>query len=137
VCSTLKTRLERVPGLQRYFEASARDDSFERRGSAACLPAIGAIPPGKQADPVTQMWRFFRLGSSLCALFNALGPNSRLDADIVDDPKACKRGVYHFVQACKAELGYSDEELFTISNVFSDNTSDLLKVRLTTVLKII
>lgn len=128
VCATLKARLERVPGLQRYFDASASEEMFERRGSAAYVPTIGAVPPGKQADPVTQLWRFFRLGSSLCALFNALGPNTPLDADIVDDAKACKRDVYHFVQACKAELGYSDEELFTISNVFSDNTSDLLKV---------
>lgn len=47
---------------------------------------------------------------------------------ITNDVKRCKRSVYDFVQGCKSELDYSDDELFTISNVFSDNTTDLLKV---------
>lgn len=79
-------------------------------------------------DAVTIVWRFFRLGSSLCALFNLLEPNALLKDAFPDDVKASKRAVYDFVLGCKAELGYSDDQLFTISNVFSDNTHDLLKV---------
>lgn len=91
-------------------------------------------PLGKRIDPVTHLWQFFRLGFSLCALFNALSPQTPLKVNVTEDIKICKRSVYDFVQGCKSELDYSDEELFTISNIYSDNTSDLLKVIHTVVL---
>jgi cell division control protein 24 len=96
---------------------------------AAYLRTVAALPPGMKIDPVTHVWRFFRMGCSLCALFNALEPRVRLVDTLSKDVKAAKRSLYHFVQGCKSELDYSDDKLFTISNVFSDNTTVLLKVR--------
>lgn len=101
---------------------------IERSTSALALSSSAVIPPGRM-DPVTHLWQFLRLGSSLCALFNALQPRNLLNVVVTSDVKTCKRSVYDFVQGCKSELGYSDDELFTISNVYSDNTTELLKVR--------
>ncbi|ODQ63204.1 hypothetical protein NADFUDRAFT_84393 [Nadsonia fulvescens var. elongata DSM 6958] len=89
---------------------------------------IVPIPMNIQIDPVTQLCRFFRLGYTLCILFNTLGPENPLAVNINSSIKSCKRSVYDFLQGCQAELGYSDDELFTISNVFSDITADLMKV---------
>lgn len=101
---------------------------MERSSSTLTLSTSAFVPLGKRVDPVTHLWQFFRLGSSLCTLFNALQPRTPLNVVITSDVKTCKRSVYDFVQGCKSELDYSDDELFTISNVFSDNTTDLLKV---------
>lgn len=107
---------------------------LERSSSTLALSSISSVssssflPLGRRVDPVTHLWQFFRLGSSLCALFNALQPKTQLNVVVTTDVKRCKRSLYDFVQGCKSELGYPDDELFTISNVFSDNTTDLLKV---------
>lgn len=101
---------------------------LERTASSLALSSSAVIPLGKRIDPVTHLWQFFRLGSSLCALFNALQPQKPLKVVVTSDVKTCKLSVYDFVQGCKSELQYRDDELFTISNVYSDNTTDLLKV---------
>jgi cell division control protein 24 len=143
---TLISRLERVPGMQVYLDAcendhllqpsrdsgSTTDLTQEIRSPTASTTSllIGNISAGNRVDPVTKLWRFLRMGSSLCALFNGLNPKNPLKAGPPsNDVKASKRAVYDFVQGCKAELDYSDDELFTISNVFSDSTADLIKVR--------
>lgn len=117
----LQARLASVPGLTPFLSMCA---SLPGHNSVSAP----VIPPGKHIDPVTHLWQFFRLGSSLCALFNALHPKTPLNVVVTNDVKTCKRSVYDFVQACKSELSYADDQLFTISNVFSDNTTDLLKV---------
>lgn len=129
----LQVRMSAVPGLKPFLAMCAgvsesgeeEEDEEEPEDSPASPPVI---PNGKQLDPVTRLWQLFRLGSSLCALFNAMLPENPLNVVITNDVKTCKRSVYDFVQACKSELSYTDDQLFTISNVFSDNTSDLLKV---------
>lgn len=170
IASTIKDRLEDVPGISYFLELcisgnfpadqvapsstqppalqaslsqsslstdSNRDSTdshsstlLDRTTSNAALSTSNAFfPLGRRIDPVTHLWQFFRLGSSLCALFNAVQPRAPLNVIVTTDVKTCKRSVYDFVQGCKSELEYTDEELFTISNVFSDNTTDLLKVR--------
>lgn len=144
ICLTLISRLKRVPGMQIYLDACENDHLListkcgstpelvqEPRSPNASTTSllIGNISAGNRIDPVTKVWRFLRMGSSLCALFNVLDPNNLLKANPPsNDVKASKRAVYDFVQGCKAELDYSDDELFTISNVFSDSTADLIKV---------
>lgn len=150
IAATIKDRLEDVPGISYFLDLcitgnlpdqsqntntdSNRDSTdsqsstlLERSSSTLALTSA-FVPLGKRIDPVTHLWQFFRLGSSLCALFNTLQPRSPLNVVVTSDVKTCKRSVYDFVQGCKSELEYTDDELFTISNVFSDNTTDLLKV---------
>lgn len=116
------------PDTNRDSTDSHSSTVVERSASSLALSSSALIPAGKRIDPVTHLWQFFRLGSSLCQLFNALQPRTPLNVVVTSDIKTCKRSVYDFVQGCKSELEYTDDELFTISNVYSDNTTDLLKV---------
>lgn len=125
MCKSLRDRFLDIPNIRPFLE----DDSTSSTAS------ITMLPPTISLDPVTQLWMLFRLGAPLCMLFNMLDPRTPLTVDPHAaanrdsiDVRTCKRSVYDFVQGCKAELGYSDDELFTISNLFSDNTGDLIKV---------
>ncbi|KAK9248303.1 hypothetical protein V1506DRAFT_529559 [Lipomyces tetrasporus] len=133
------------------FSASYFDTAITPDASSASELQLRATPMARTVsndiDPVTQLWRFFRQGTSLCVLFNALnrcimlenGIDATSDSDlIVPDPrvlapsqqdlKTCKRGVYEFVNACKSRLRFADDDLFTVTNVFSDDTTQLLQV---------
>ncbi|KAK9238740.1 hypothetical protein V1525DRAFT_340867 [Lipomyces kononenkoae] len=164
---TLISRLASVHGLAVYlaharipsptdtssmlFSASYFDTAMTSDASSAGDLHPKASPAARTAsndiDPVTQLWRFLRQGTSLCVLFNALnryvaldnGVDSSMSSDlIVPDPhvlapseqdlKTCKRGVYEFVNACKSRLRFADDDLFTVTNVFSDDTTHLLQV---------
>lgn len=127
--NSLSQSTPNIHGTNRDSTDSHSSTVLERSTSTLALSSSAVIPLGKRIDPVTHLWQFFRLGSSLCALFNALQPRNPLNVVVTSDVKTCKRSVYDFVQGCKSELEYSDDELFTISNVYSDNTTDLLKVR--------
>ncbi|KAK9446989.1 uncharacterized protein V1518DRAFT_422636 [Limtongia smithiae] len=143
---SLVSRLENVPGVAVYL-AHARVASVTDTSAvdAALAPPAEIALANNDIDPVTQLWRFLRQGTSLCALLNALTEVSTEDGEepampllVVPDPavlppsqqdlRTCKRGVYDFVIACKQYLEFADEDLFTVMNVFSDDTTDLLKV---------
>ncbi|KAK9373816.1 uncharacterized protein V1513DRAFT_448227 [Lipomyces chichibuensis] len=129
-----------------YFDAATTPDA-----TSASELQLEASPVARtisnDIDPVTQLWRFLRQGTSLCVLFNALNriivPDSGVDSIIISDLivpdpevlapsqqdlKTCKRGVYEFVNACKSRLRFADDDLFTVTNVFSDDTTHLLQV---------
>ncbi|KAK9386569.1 hypothetical protein V1515DRAFT_571718 [Lipomyces mesembrius] len=163
---TLISRLASVHGLAVYlaharipsptdtssmlFSASYFDTATTPDASSASELQLEASPVARTVsndiDPVTQLWRFLRQGTSLCVLFNALnrtivpdnGDNIIISDLIVPDPevlapsqqdlKTCKRGVYEFVNACKSRLRFADDDLFTVTNVFSDDTTHLLQV---------
>ncbi|KAG5355055.1 Rho guanine nucleotide exchange factor scd1 [Yarrowia sp. B02] len=124
ICKTMCDRFRDIEQVRPFLDTEA----------SGIVP-ITRLPPSIPLDPVTQLWSLFRLGAPLCILFNMLQPRTPLTVDphaaanrASVDVRTCKRSVYDFVQGCKAELGYSDDELFTISNLFTDNTGDLIKV---------
>ena len=92
--------------------------------------AAGVLPANISVDPVTQIWKLFQQGSPLCLIFNHVMTNKEQQLTIVtsDDLRICKKSVYDFLSGCKLFLDYKDDEYFTISDVFSSNTQDLLKV---------
>lgn len=125
MCKTMRDRFHDIEQVRPFLEDS----------EMSSIVPITHLPPSIPLDPVTQLWSLFRLGAPLCILFNMLQPRTPLTVDphaaanrASIDVRTCKRSVYDFVQGCKAELGYSDDELFTISNLFSENTGDLIKV---------
>ena len=82
-------------------------------------------------DPVNYLWKCFRLGASLCHLYNATQPDIELSTRPVattSNLNACKAEVYHFLLACRNHLHFSDENLFTISELYSENTNGFVKV---------
>ena len=55
-CLLLRERLRDVPDFEKFLQPPEDAD------------------PNMPEDPVTQLWRCFRMGSSLCVLFNATRP---------------------------------------------------------------
>lgn len=90
--------------------------------------SMGILPISIDCDPVTQISQLFQQGSPLCIIFNAVKPQFRLPVVSSDDLKICKKSIYDFILGCKQHFAFTDEELFTISDVFSNSTSHLLKV---------
>lgn len=90
--------------------------------------AVGITPISVDCDPVTQLSKLFQQGSPLCIIFNAVRPQSKLTVISSDDMKICKKSIYDFILGLKKHFAFNDEELFTISDVFSNSTEHFLKV---------
>lgn len=88
-------------------------------------------PKINASDPVTQLWQCFRLGAPLCWLFNAMGPAE----DLFINPDAnrsnaneCKKQVAKYIMAVRQELGWSTEEMFTVSQLYLNDTNGFVQV---------
>lgn len=80
-------------------------------------------------DPLNKLWTICRRGVPLVALFNALEPNDPLTVDSsCTQLNECKKNVYHFIVACRNELNFKEEDLFTLSDLYKDNTNGFVKV---------
>ena len=119
-CRIITERLRDVPGFAELYLEWCNLDSD------------GAVPATPTIDPVNNLWKCFRLGASLCHLYNATLPDIELSVRpdaTSSNINACKAEVYHFLLACKKHLNFSDEDLFTISELYSENTNGFVKVR--------
>lgn len=88
----------------------------------------GVLPASMALDPVTQVWKLFQNGVPLCLIFNVLRPEHAIPVQPSSDLRMCKKAVYDFVVAVKTHMSVDEDSMFTISNVFSDNTNDLLRI---------
>jgi cell division control protein 24 len=111
-CLSIRERLSRVSGFAERF--------FAESPSAT--------------DPVSQVTSIFRLGSSLCYLFNLLGTSKQLEVNPEcsrDNLKACKISAAHFIMGCRAEGIWKegdDNEGFTITMLYEQDTNGTVKV---------
>lgn len=83
-------------------------------------------------DPLSKLTSICRQGYPLCTLYNALNPATPLTVE--NDPtlnarNCCKAIVYHFIVACRNDLKFPEEDMFTITNLFSDDTNGFVKVK--------
>ncbi|KAI7887080.1 hypothetical protein K492DRAFT_139667 [Lichtheimia hyalospora FSU 10163] len=80
-------------------------------------------------DPLSKLWSICRQGSSLCHLFNTLRPDIPIKLQQEDGtcikPKAC---VYHFIIACRDHLKLPEDQLFTVTDLYQDDTNGFVKV---------
>lgn len=90
--------------------------------------SMGILPISMECDPVTQLSQLFQQGSPLCIIFNAVKPQFKLNVISSDDLKVIKKSIFDFVLGCKQHFAFVDEELFTISDVFSNYTTNLIKI---------
>jgi cell division control protein 24 len=83
-------------------------------------------------DPIAILWHCFRLGAPLCHLLNQLRPRNLLDvpdvSGLVYYTNVCKKAIYRFLIGVKEELNINDDQLFTISELYKDDTNGLVKV---------
>ena len=104
--------------------------------------AVDALP----IDPVAVLWDAFRLGAPLCALVNLFQLEKPLEVvrlsfhetAVAEDGKInnkCKAAVYHFLIACKAQLALTEDDLFTITQLYRNDTTGFVKaLRLVTLI---
>ena len=82
-------------------------------------------------DPVAVLWGCFRLGAPLCHLMNCF-KIKKLDVPDVSGLNSynntCKKCIYFFLLACKEELQIPEELLFTITELYRDDTNGFVKV---------
>lgn len=90
--------------------------------------SMGILPISMDCDPVTQLSQLFQQGSPLCIIFNLVKPQFKLPVVSSDDLKICKKSIFDFILGCKQHFAFNDEELFTISDVFANSTTQLIKV---------
>ena len=122
-CIALRDRLQGVPGFQHFLELTEKPNSNDPDAQNDQLDTL-------DLDVVSHLWRCFMLGPSLCCIYNALDPVKRLDINndcTLADLKECKRAVYHFLVAIKDIVHPS--KLFTISDLYNNNTNGIVKVR--------
>lgn len=113
-CLTLRERLRDVPDFEKFLQPPEDAD------------------PNMPEDPVTQLWRCFRMGSSLCVLFNATRPvmlirEERLNPNL-KTMNDCKAATFHFLKGIKEDLQIQDDNAFMIHNLYSDDTNGFVKV---------
>ncbi|ODV95178.1 hypothetical protein PACTADRAFT_49926 [Pachysolen tannophilus NRRL Y-2460] len=109
---------------------SNSSDAFAATSTNLYTFAAGRLPTKVSFDPVTVVWKLFQQGAPLCVIFNSLNLNNagKIEIFTSTDLRICKKSVYDFLYYCKTHLKTVDDKLFTISDVYSDSTNDLLKV---------
>ncbi|AET39831.1 Rho family guanine nucleotide exchange factor CDC24 Ecym_5031 [Eremothecium cymbalariae DBVPG len=90
--------------------------------------SMGILPISVDCDPVTQLSKLFQQGSPLCIIFNSVKPHCKLPVVSSDDLKICKKSIYDFIMGLKLHFAFNDEELFTITDVFSNSTDQFIRV---------
>lgn len=111
ICMTLKQRLLAVPGFVDILhdeEAAADAD----------------------VDIVTLLWRTFRKGRPLVALYDTLRPDQPINVDVsrYNIEKQGKALTSSFLRYCINELAFSVEDCFIIYDLYGDDTTGFVKV---------
>jgi CDC24 Calponin len=120
-CIALRDRLQAVPGFQHFLELTEKPSSNDQDDQDE-LDTL-------DLDVVSHLWRCFMLGPSLCCIYNALQPEKKLAINedcTLADLKDCKKAVYYFLVAIKDIVHPS--KLFTISDLYNNNTNGIVKV---------
>lgn len=113
-CIQLLINLKRVPDFESEFKLLFSSSS--------------------SSDPVTLALNLFRNGLSLIFLFNKLSSTVKQQditvptTAVKDELKAGQRAVAYFIMACKAQLGWTDNELFAIHELYGEDTNGVVKV---------
>lgn len=114
ICLNLKERLRQVPGFEAHIREMEETDDVEEDGE----------------DPVSLMWRCFKLGFPLMTIYNALEPDVLLEIDLskVQESKLGKAATFKFLQGCLTELKFPAAECFLITDLYGDDTTGFVKV---------
>lgn len=131
-CVILRERLWCVPGFgDRFLQETSSDDAQALNGASASATSSPNRYLASSNDPVTQLFDVFRKGAPLVELYNLLDPAKPLPTDLGDtgnSANACKKLVAKFIIALQNELGFDADEMFTVMQVYRENTNDWVKV---------
>jgi cell division control protein 24 len=103
------------------------------RGIPECDDALlqeeeDAAQHNEDADPVTLLWRTLRQGFPLMALYNAFNPEQPLAVPPNKITKRDQTASMKFITACIRELNFPSADMFTISELYGEDTTGFVKV---------
>ncbi|ETS78983.1 hypothetical protein PFICI_08836 [Pestalotiopsis fici W106-1] len=113
ICSSLKQRLQQVPGFDQYQEEL---DELTEKSEGGAVDAV---------------WQLLRTGHPLLTIFNTLEPDRPLNVDNVPGSaaKVSKIAVFRFVEGCLHQLGMKSDECFVINDLMGNDTTGFVKPR--------
>lgn len=115
ICLKLRRRLEEVPNFRPYLDEMEEQEADGR------------------TDPVSSLWRCFRAGKPLLAIFNASNPEHgdlEVDTSRVRENQLGKAATFKFLQASMSQMAIPAADTFLITDLYSDNTTGFVKVSL-------
>ena len=129
-CRSVLDRLSLVEGMTYYLEYENLNLVISSSGSSVMSTESSSTTnsTNNSNDPLTKLWELCRRGTPLATLFNALNPSEPLKMDFGQQTNECKKMVYHFIVACRNQLDFKEEEVFTLSDLYKDNTNGFVKV---------
>ncbi len=110
-CIKLRRRLSGVPGFRPFLS------DMEQREQEG-------------ADPVSSLWQCFRSGMPLLTIYNASNPEEG-DLHIntnLPEKKWGKEAAFLFIKSCMQQMKIPTQDTFTVSELYSDNTTGFIKV---------
>ena len=110
-CIKLRHRLSGVPGFEPYLT------EMEQREAEG-------------ADPVSSLWQCFRSGTPLLIIYNASNPEQgdlRINTNL-PEKKWGKEAAFLFIKSCMQQMHIPTQDTFTVSELYSDNTTGFIKV---------
>jgi len=131
LCLDLLERLYCVEGFEKYLIQG--QNNMPNNSSIVGTPTTENGPNNIiRNDPVTLLWQTFRLGHPLCVLFNALKPQKEAIIEETkpgtSELKTSKMNVYHFLVGCREELKLEPGQIFSITQLYQDDTNGFVKV---------
>ncbi|KAI8983502.1 hypothetical protein BDB01DRAFT_835597 [Pilobolus umbonatus] len=122
-CRTVLDKLALVEGMHDYLECDTTDIQFiNADGRCNATSSLSN-------DPLSKLWSILRHGKPFATLYNATDPETRLnEEEEVTHVNDSKKIVYHFIVACRNQLKFKEEEVFTVSDLYKDNTNGFVKV---------
>ena len=135
ICRSVLDRLAAVDGLPEFLDQESLAPSQLNPSTSTSTTSSSSeptTPTATSGDPLSKLWSICRRGVPLCILFNALQPEKPLKVDDRDPNlnqiNTCKASVYHFLVACRNQLEFPEDDVFTITDLYLDDTNGFVKV---------
>ncbi|KAI0874246.1 Rho guanyl nucleotide exchange factor [Hypoxylon argillaceum] len=112
ICVSLKQRLAKVPGFERYLQVVEQD-------------ALSS-----EYNPVESLWGLLRGGEPLLVIYNSIKPEVPfILSDLTQDPaRRPKIATFKFIDVCLRQLQISAAECFIVSDLMNTDTTGFVKV---------
>jgi hypothetical protein len=130
-CRSVLDKLSLVEGMTYYLDFENLCLIQSSSGSSIISTESSSTTNSTNSnDPLTKLWELCQRGAPLATLFNALNPIEPLKMDFGSSQQLneCKKTVYHFIVACRNQLNFKEEDVFTLSDLYKNNTNGFVKV---------
>lgn len=111
-CRTVLNGLNAIPGFQVYISSTRENDHDDK------------VRQSNMPIQFYHFWQICRRGHALCYLFNLVRPEAAIDLN----ERHAKKAVYRFLTSCKNYLRLSDDDLFTVSELYQEDANGFANV---------